>query len=58
MSTRTSLHVVQCVAAGIPVKGNAILHHPYQADPQSGAGNCVCGRHDGHGIHTSARGRW
>ena len=48
---RTSRHLAACVFAGIPVKGDTIQHHPYQRDPQSGAGNCVCGRHDGHDIH-------
>lgn len=38
--------------AGIPLGPHGgILVHPYQRDPQSGAGNCVCGRHDKHPLH-------
>ena len=28
--------------------------HPYSRDPQSGAGNCVCGRQERHKIHPHA----
>ena len=28
--------------------------HPYQADPQSGAGNCVCGAAEHHRHHPHA----
>ena len=26
-------------------------HHPYSADPQSGADNCRCGRTEAHRVH-------
>lgn len=48
---RIKMHLVECVAAGIPVRDGRIQKHPYQPDPQSGSGNCVCARHDGHTIH-------
>lgn len=28
--------------------------HPYSRDPQSGAGNCACGRQERHKIHPHA----
>ena len=28
-----------------------IVPHPYESDPFSGAGNCWCGRHEGHALH-------
>lgn len=35
------------------VLGDAVVlaRHPYDCDPQSGAGNCWCGRHRGASIH-------
>ena len=43
---------MRAVKAGIPLGDNGgILAHAYQCDPQSGAGNCVCGRHEGHKLH-------
>lgn len=28
-----------------------LVRHPYQRDPQSGSGNCWCGRHQGSTLH-------
>ena len=43
---------MKAVRAGIPLgEDGGILAHPYQRDPQSGAGNCICGRHEGHRLH-------
>ena len=29
----------------------AVSRHQYRRDSQSGAGNCWCGRHEGHRMH-------
>lgn len=50
-SRQISRHLVECVAAGIPVKDERIQPHPHQDDPHSGAGNCICGRPEEHRIH-------
>lgn len=49
--SRTTLHAVE---AGIPFGTNGILAHVHLPDPQSGAGNCVCGRHEAHQMHITA----
>ena len=43
---------MRAVEAGISIGANGgILVHAYRRDRHSGAGNCVCGRHEGHQIH-------
>lgn len=37
-----------------PFKNEYGLRHVYARDIHSGAGNCVCGKHLGHGIHLQA----
>ena len=55
MTHRPSLAIVRAVAAGIPLGPNGgIVAHGYLQDPQSGAGNCICGRDQGHQLHADA----
>jgi hypothetical protein len=45
----------EAVRAGIPIgPRGGILAHTYRKDRHSGAGNCVCGRHEGHRLHADA----
>jgi hypothetical protein len=34
-----------------PDPDEVVSRHQYQRDPHSGAGNCWCGRHEGHRMH-------
>lgn len=34
-----------------PDPDKVVSRHQYQRDPQSGSGNCWCGRHEGHRMH-------
>lgn len=48
--------ITECVVAGIPVTlDGKVQRHQHVPDPQSGAGNCVCGRHGGHVMHQARR---